>query len=257
MIHLNHSHAQDIAIMQYQKMCKAGQIKAEEVQNAQHQLECIIASLQNVSIINPFATLIELPEDIAHPRKSLLLLLNFIEVITFFFQYQREQTADKATGEVLIQTAPEDIELAFNLLKNSLFRRADELSTTARGFYNWLTNFLEQAKTAQFTALDIRKAKAIHPRTLNRYLQELRTYSYIKVTGGNKHREGYIYKLTEFGNQSDVQNRIEKALQDNLGKIKKEHAKQKGKLAHRSDSVGETVSQKALSNSQNLATPAN
>ncbi len=239
MIHLNHSHNQDIAVMEYQKKCKAGQIKLEEVEQAQHQLKCLIATLQNVSIINPFATLIELPNDIAHPRKSLLLLLNFIEVITYFFQYQREQTADKETGEVKILTHPNDIALAFNLLKNSLFRKADELSTTARGFYHWLTNFLTEAKTKQFTALDIRKQKAIHPRTLNRYLQELKLYSYIKVTGGNKHRGGYIYKLTEFGNQTDIQKRIEKALQTNLEKIKKEFSK--------------TVSQKQVSNSQTLA----
>ena len=78
MLHLNHSPAQDRAVMEYQKRCKAGLIRAEEVQTAQHQLKCLIATLQNFSVINPYATLIELPEDIAHPRKSLLLLLNFI-----------------------------------------------------------------------------------------------------------------------------------------------------------------------------------
>jgi len=225
MVHLNHSQQQDITIMDYQKQLKAGLIKTDEVKQTQHQLKCLIASLQNVSIINPFAPLINLPEDVAHPRKSLLLLLNFIEVITYFFQYQREQTADKSTGEIFIKTAPEDIELAFKLLKNSLFRRADELSTSSRGFYHWLSTFLTEAKTNQFTTLDIRKAKAIHPRTLNRYLQELKLYSYIQVTGGNKHREGFIYKLTNFGNQTDIQNRIEQDLKNTLELIKKEHTK--------------------------------
>jgi DNA-binding HxlR family transcriptional regulator len=205
--------------MEYQKRCKAGQIKIEDIKQAQYALKCLIATLQNVSVINPFATLIELPEDIAHPRKSLLLLLNFIEVITYFFQYQREQIIDRATGEYFIKTHPEDIKLAFSLLKNSLFRRADELSTTARGFYKWLTVFLTEAKTKQFTALDIRKAKAIHPRTLNRYLQELKLYGYIKVIGGNKNREGYRYQTTGFGNQTDIQKRIEKALQTNLDRV--------------------------------------
>lgn len=220
MLHLNHSHNQDIAIMEYQKKCKAGQIKLDEVQKTQYALKCLINALQNVSVINPFATLIELPEDVAHPRKSLLLLLNFIDIITFFHQYQREQVTDKTTGGIFIKTTPEDIELAFKLLKNSLFRKADELSTTARGFYGWLKNYLSEAKTEQFTAIDIRREKAIHPRTLNRYLQELKLYSYIQVAGGNKHREGYRYKITAFGNQTDIQNRIEKALQTNLERIK-------------------------------------
>lgn len=226
-LHLNHSHAQDIAIMEYQKKSKAGQVKADEVTHAQHLLKCVIATLQNVSVINPFATLINLPEDVAYPRKSLLLLLNFIEVITYFFQYQREQIIDESTGEVLIKTHPDDIELAFRFLKNNLFRRADELSTSARGFYHWLTRFLEEAKTSRFTALDIRKAKPIHPRTLNRYLQELKLFSYIQVVGGNKHREGFIYKLTNFGNQAGVQSRIEQDIQATLQAVWNEYNKSK------------------------------
>lgn len=219
-IYLNHSHYQDIEIMEYQKKCKAGLIKEEDIKRTQHQLKCLIASLDNVKIINPFAPLINLPEEIAYPRKSLLLLLNFIDIITYFHQYQREKIVDKMTGEIQIQTAIEDIELAFKLLKNNLFRRADELSTSARGFYNWLSAYLTEAKTNQFTALDIRKAKAIHPRTLNNYLNELKLFNYISVVGGNKHREGFIYKLTNLGDQKDVQTRIEKNLAETLSKIK-------------------------------------
>lgn len=226
-LHLNHTQNQDILIMEYQKKCKAGQIRTEDITQVQHLLKCVIASLQNISVINPYATLIDLPKDVAYPRKSFLLLLNFIEVITYFFQYQREQTADKETGEIFIKTHPDDIELAFKFLKNNLFRRADELSTSVRGFYHWLTKFLAEAKTQQFTALDIRKTKPINPRTLNRYLQELKLYSYIQVIGGNKHREGFIYKLTNFGSQTDVQNRIEQDMQATLKNVWNEYHKSK------------------------------
>jgi DNA-binding HxlR family transcriptional regulator len=225
-LHLNHSHVQDILVMDYQKKCKAGLIQNDEVQSIQNNLKNIIATLQNVSVINPFATLINLPEEVTHPRKSLLLLLNFIEVITYFFQYQREQIIDKNTGEIFIKTHPQDIELAFKFLQNNLFRRADELATSARGFYNWLVKFLNEAKTQQFTALDIRKAKTINPRTLNNYLQELKLFSYIQVVGGNKHREGFIYKLTTFGNHNDIQSRIEQSLQSTLKTVWNEHNKQ-------------------------------
>ena len=226
MIHLNHSQSQDIAIMNYQKKCKAGLIPETQIKNSQHLLKTLIASLQNYKIINPYAELINLPQDVAHPRKSLLLLLDFIETITFFHQYQRKQIVNEETGEIFIKTEIEDIELAFKLLKNSLFRKADELSTTTRGFYHWLVKFLDEAGTKQFTALDIRKEKAIHPRTLNRYLQELKIYSYVQVVGGNKHREGYRYKLTEFGNQTDIQNRIEQELKATIEKIKKAEQKE-------------------------------
>ena len=224
-LHLNHSHNQDVLVMEYQKKYKAGQIKTDDIKQAQHLLKCAIASLKNISVINPFATLIHLPDEVAHPRKSLLLLLNFIDVITYFFQYQREQIIDESTGEVFIKTHPQDIELAFKFLKNNLFRRADELSTSARGFFVWLNTFLNEAQQKQFTAMDIRKAKAIHPRTLNRYLQELKLFSYIQIAGGNKNREGFIYKLTNFGNQTDTQNKIEQALQNTLKNVWSEYNK--------------------------------
>jgi hypothetical protein len=228
-LHLNHTHNQDILVMEYQKRCKAGQIKTEEVKQVQQLLKSVIATLQNVSIINPFATLINLPEEVAYPRKSFLLLLNFIEVITYFFQYQREQIADTETGEVFIKTHPQDIELAFKLLKNNLFRRADELTTSARGFYNWLSKYLAEAQTNQFTAVDLRKAKSLHPRTLNNYLSELKLFGYVQVVGGNKHREGFIYKLTNFGNQTDKQSKIEQSIQATLKAVWNEYNKEQEK----------------------------
>jgi len=240
-INLNHSHIQDIAIMDYQKKCKAGLIQNEEIKTVQLNLKNAIATLQNVGVINPFATFINLPEEVAYPRKSLLLLLNFIDVITYFFQYQREQMVDKTTGEVFVKTHPDDIELAFKLLKNNLFRRADELSTSARGFFHWLSTFLTDAKTNQFTALDIRKAKAIHPRTLNRYLQELKLFSYIQIAGGNKHREGFVYKTTNIGNQTDVKSKIEQALQETLTNVWNQYNKETSKTNRTSKPVSQTA----------------
>lgn len=239
-LHLNHSHTQDIEIMDYQKKCKAGLINLTDITETQRRLKCVFASLENVSVINPFAPLIELPEDLPHPRKTLLLLLDFINVVTFFFQAQRAQRVNETTGEVYIQTTPEDIELAFLLLKNCLLRKSDELSTSARGFYNWLKKYLTEVKTNQFTALDIRKAKPIHPRTLNRYLQELNLFHYVQITGGNKHRGGFIYKLTGLNELATLQNSIETSLKQTLEAITTECSK--------------SVSQNPVSNSKTLVT---
>jgi DNA-binding HxlR family transcriptional regulator len=215
-LHLNHSSAQDCNIMEYQKKFRAGLINQTEIAAIQRRLKCLLANLQNVSIINPFAPLIQLPEDLPNPRKTFLLLLNFIDIITYFHQHQRETKTDEETGEIFTLTDPKDIELAFSLLKGSLFRRVDELNTTSRGFYNWLKKFLEEAKTNEFTALDIRKAKRLHPRTLNNYLNELKLYSYVQVVGGNKHREGYRYKLTDISELNELQNGIETSLKKTM-----------------------------------------
>lgn len=218
-LHLNHSHKQDIEIMNYQKQCKAGLVDQNSILSTQRRLKCVIASLEPIQVVNPFATLIELSKDLPHPRKTLLLLLDFINVVTFFHQYQRKQVANEQTGEIYIESTPEDIELAFLLLKNSLLRKVDELSTSARGFYNWLKKFLTEANTKQFRTLDIRKTRSVHPRTLNRYLQELTLFNYVQIIGGNKHRGGFIYKLTDLNELTTLQNNIETSLKNTLERI--------------------------------------
>jgi hypothetical protein len=241
LLHLNHSTAQDAAIMDYQRAMIAGQIDKTAMSDTAHRLKCLIASLEPIRVINPYAPLIELPENIPSPRKTLLLLLDFINVVTFFHQAQRTQKSDPKTGEVYIETTPQDIELAFSLLKNSLLRKVDELSTPARGFYNWLQKYLQEAQSAYFTALDIRKTRSVHPRTLNRYLKELCLFNYIQITGGNKYRGGFTYKLTGLNELDALQNSVETSLKNTLDKIN-------GRRATR------PVGQKAVSNSQSHTT---
>lgn len=219
-VNLNHSEDQDNLIMEYQKRSREGLVKADDVRTTQHLLRCMIATLENISIINPYATFIQLPKETPYPRKSLLLLLNFIDVITYFFQYQREQYIDKDTGEVFIKTHPDDIELAFMLLKTNLFKTNDELSMNTRRFYEWLCVFIKKANTNQFTALDVKKTSAIHSRTLNRYLYELKSCNYIQVIGGNKHREGFIYKLVHFDNENSTKNNVDTELESMMRSIR-------------------------------------
>jgi len=205
--------------MDYQRRTSAGLIDQTEVADTARRLQCVIASLEPIRVVNPYATQIELPKDIPAPRKTLLLLLDFIEVVTFFHQAQRAKVAYQKTGEVYIESTPEDIELAFLLLKNSLLRKVDELSTPARGFYNWLKKFLQEVRSVQFTALDIRKAKSVHPRTLNRYLKELCLFNYIQITGGNKYRGGFVYKLTGLDELEAKQDSVTEALNKTLKQI--------------------------------------
>lgn len=225
---LNQSAAQDKRVMNYQKQLRAGLINETEIAQIQRKLKCVFASLKNASIINPYAPLIDLPKHIPYPSKTLHLLLNFIDVITFFHQAQRESRVDKETGELSWLTDPKDIELAFKLLKKSLFSRADELSTAARKFYNWLEAFLKEAQTKEFTALDIRKVSKTHPRTLRRYLQELTIYHYLQITGGNKHKEGYRYKISDLNELSELQNGIEESLAQTMEIVKNEYSRSVG-----------------------------
>ena len=161
-----------------------------------------------------------------------------LRYVTYLFQQQRTQNVNEKTGEIYIESTPEDIELAFSLITHSLLRKVDELSTSARGFYNWLNTYLQEVKHTQFTALDIRTLKQIHPRTLNRYLQELTLFNYLQIVGGNKYRGGFIYKSTDLENVLSMQNSVETSLKNTLENIKS----------------SKSVSQTVLSNSKTQAT---
>jgi len=67
-------------------------------------------------------------------------------------------------------------------------------------------------------------------------LQELALFNYIQITGGNKYREGYQYKITNLEEDSGLNNGIENALRQTLENIKAEY--------------GKTAGQTPLSNSQ-------
>ena len=146
LIYLDGSKEQDERVMNYQKQLRAGLINTSNEKLLQEKLQNMQKVLEPINVINPFATLIELPKEIFKPRRALPLLLNFIEAITFYNQYQREQKADDSTGEIYIESQPEDIEQSFKLLKDVLFRKSDELSGASRDFYQWLKQWSQSYK---------------------------------------------------------------------------------------------------------------
>jgi hypothetical protein len=219
LIYLNDSKEQDEKIMSYQKRHRAGMIDSYKEQEIQIKLQQMQKALEPIKVINPYAPLIEVPQEVFKKRRTLPMLLNFIEAITFYHQHQREQTADQSTGEVQIETHPKDIEWGFKLLSDVLFRKSDELNGAVRDFYEWLQDWNSKRETPSFLANEIRQENKMHPRTLNRYLQELLEYGYLHITGGKKQRTGYIYTLIPTNERKAVEERINGQIKTVMQKV--------------------------------------
>ncbi|MBK9568390.1 MAG: hypothetical protein IPO37_25500 [Saprospiraceae bacterium] len=73
-------------------------------------------------MINP-CEIIDLPQEVFKPRRTLMLFLSFIETVTFYHQYQRQIQYNQDTKEPYIETTKEDIEIAFRLMKHVLFSK--------------------------------------------------------------------------------------------------------------------------------------
>ena len=194
LLYLDGGKEQDERILNYQKQLKANLIDSTNEKAIQVKLQNAQRTLEPIKIINPYAPLINLPKEVFKPRRTMGLLLNFIESITFYHQHQREQKAD-SNGEVYIETSPEDVEWGFKLLRETLFRKSDELSGACRSFYEGLKSQLKKTKSDKFFAKDVRLQNRINPRTLNRHLHELVEYNHLEIVGGNKHKTGYQYQV--------------------------------------------------------------
>ncbi|HTN46371.1 MAG TPA: hypothetical protein VL098_08500 [Flavipsychrobacter sp.] len=225
LIYLDSSKEQDERIMSYQKQLRAGLIDTGREQDIRTKLQHMEKALQPVKVINPYAPLIDLPQEVFKPRRTLPMLLSFIEAITFYHQYQRTYKPEPSTGEVYIETNPEDIAWAFELLRETMFRKSDELPGALRTFYEWLKPWAADKGLDKFYGAEIRKENRLHPRTLQRYLSELTEYGYIKHLGGSKYKSGYQYSIepeqSEAQLSASITRQIEAVL-DNIHKAQQE-----------------------------------
>jgi DNA primase len=229
LIYIDTSPEQDRRIMEHQQKTSAGLINKHEENKIKEKLKNVQRLLRPIAVRNIYAQYINLPEVVFKPRRTMLLLLSFIETITFYHQYQREIKQDKETGELYIESTVQDIEYAFKLLKEVLFSKSDELTGACRKFFEQLKVHLKkenlpagtsvQAGKQSFYSAAIRKALRMNPNNLKRYLMELCRYGYVKITGGNKFK-GYEYQIANEQEYEQLKSDIDQKLDQILQTIK-------------------------------------
>jgi ABC-type dipeptide/oligopeptide/nickel transport system ATPase component len=211
LLYTDMSKDQDRRINQYQTRLSAGEINHEREQQYQRLFQNMQRMLRPIQIINPYAKHIQLPEAVFKPRRTMTLMLGFIEAVTFYHQYQREVKKD-ASGTFYIETTASDIEQAFALLKEVLFSKSDELTRATREFFERLKCYLLENQLSGFRAQDIRRAFRMEPRTIQRYMRELVQYGQLKRIYGVKGRSGFEYGLTDGDGYQALQTQIQRHL---------------------------------------------
>src|SRR5450631_1076387 len=218
LLYTDQARDQDKRINEYQTKLSAGEINKERESRYKELFKNMQRVLRPINIINPYAKFIQLPEQVFKPRRTMTLLLGFIEAVTFYHQYQREVKKGN-TGELYIETTISDIESAFTLLKDVLFSKSDELTKATRSFFETLKHHLTENNQESFTPPQIRKTFRIEPRTLQRYIRELKQYGLIKTVSGFKHRRGFEYSVADGSEYSRLRSEIDGHLQAIIEKI--------------------------------------
>ncbi len=219
LLYIDTSSEQDKRIMTYQKSLSSGKINHQMEHQITHKIKNVQRLLKPIKVVNPYAELIDLPDEVFKPRRTLLLLLGFIETITFYHQWQRSVRTDSQSNSHYIESTKEDVEAAFSLLKEVLFSKSDELTKAARVF---LEKLKAQVKDGEvFYTQDIRKQLRISSSTIHRHIRELKINGYLKYKGGNKYR-GYEYQITDYEEYDQLKDHIDERLSDILLKIKEQ-----------------------------------
>lgn len=218
LLYIDDSEAQDERIMVYQRMSSAGKTNPYEQRQIKLLHQNIQRVLRPIKVINPYAELIVLPKSVFRPRRSLQLLLGFIETVTFYHQYQRSVSTDNQTGEQFICSTYEDIQISIDLLRDVLFNKSDELTKACRKFLEKLKKIIPQGEV--FYTQDIRKQLRLPSTTVHRYVRMLKANGYLQYKGGSRNR-GYEYEISDYQEYEVLRDVIDEKLTQILENIKK------------------------------------
>ncbi|MDD4984155.1 MAG: hypothetical protein PHH82_04955, partial [Candidatus ainarchaeum sp.] len=218
LIYLDETKQQDERIMERQRLLSAGKINIEEEQRIKKLLQNCQRLLQPVTIKNPFAEYLKLPDEVFKPRRTNNHYLQFIEAITFYKQYQREQKTDEATGEIYIEATLEDIEEANELMKEILLRKSDELNKACRTYFEYLKAYLKAENKTAFTAKEVRQALKTNHSNQKRYMLTLLENNYIRKIKTKENN--FAYEIPSYEEYEKLKASISNILDDILNKLK-------------------------------------
>lgn len=221
LIYLDESLEQDTKIMNYQRAVSAGQINYEVQHKAKTVLQNSQYLLRPIRVINPYAELLELPSEVLKPRRTNAHYLQFIELITFYHQYQRELQYDQQTGEEYIQTSIEDIKNANELIKEILIRKADTLTGRSRNQLEAFKTILKN-KSETFTNAQVRTTLRIAKSTAQYHLNTWLDVGIIKKIHDKESSGAYLdrrektqtysYQFTSEKEYKTLENKIDTIL---------------------------------------------
>jgi hypothetical protein len=225
LIYLNESSEQDEHVMDYQRKLSAGKINQYEQRQIRELLKNTQRILQPLTVINPYAEYLKIPQEVFKPRRTNAHYIAFIEAVTFYKQYQREKKTDRETGEQYIETTLEDIAEANQLMKEILLRKSDQLSGACRTYFEKLKNHLQEKKQTKFANKEIRQALRENASNQKRYMIQLQEQGYVKKNEGDK-KKGFLYEVVSFKEYEQLQSKISNVLDEILSNLKEREVQQ-------------------------------
>jgi DNA primase len=218
LIAVDESHEQTLRIIQYQNKKSAGQIDEKREQQITDFLQHCIRMLKPYQVINPYANKVNLPEEAHKIRRLNGLYQAFVKQITLLHQYQRRTDAQ---GRLISEK--EDLQVAAEIMFESIVLKVDELDGSLRQFYERLKQYVKSKDNShyqsyEFNQREIRHALHLSKTQLHRYLHDLMALEYIRQAGGFANK-GFNYKVLYWDNITAIRARVKRHLQGQLEQL--------------------------------------
>ena len=213
LIAVDESKEQTMKVINYQNNLAAGQIDKEEIKRLTTFVQNCMRLLKPLEVINPYANKITLPEEAHKIRRLNELYQSFVRQITLLNQYQRKQ--DKQ-GRLI--TEKQDLQIACDILFESIVLKVDELDGSLRQFFENLKSFVEKKnRDYEFNRFEVRAATGASKTQQHYYINKLVELEYLQQKGfANK---GFTYKISHWDNVAMMRAKIKDALANQLDKL--------------------------------------
>jgi DNA primase len=217
-IAVDESHDQSKKVIHYQNMKASGQIDEQQEKKCTEFIQCLVSLLKPYDVINPYADKVHLPEEAHKIRRLNGLYQAFVKAITLMHQYQRRRDE---RGRLISEK--EDLQIAAEILFESILLKVDELDGSLRQFYERLKQYIKTKgnghhESYEFAQREIRQALNVSKTQLHRYLNDLMTLEYIRQSGGYANR-GFNYRVLYWDNIQALRAKVKRHLQGQLDQL--------------------------------------
>ncbi len=213
LIAVDESKEQTQRIIEYQNRRNAGEIDSNQSSKIIGVIQKIVRELKVYEIINPYATKLQLPENVHKIRRLNEMYQAVIKQVTFLNQYQRKLTKDNR-----LITEIEDVEQATEILFESIILKVDELDGSLRQFFERLKKYVKN-ENQDFLQREIRQEFGLSKTQVQRYINSLLELEYLKQTGGYANK-GIKYKISYWDNHQKLRTEIKDYLMNQIQDLK-------------------------------------
>lgn len=218
LIAVDETKEQTARVIAYQNAKASGQVDTAKQKQTTEFICNLVRLLKPLRVINPYAGKVSLPAEAHKIRRLNELYQGFVKQVTILHQYRRKKDRQ---GRLI--TEREDLQLAAEIMFESIVLKVDELDGSLRLFYERLKEYVrlkggEHYESYSFSQREIRQALHVSKSGLHRYIRELLSLEYLALVGGYANR-GYRYKISYWDNIAKLRDKVKRHLQGQLDQL--------------------------------------